>query len=232
MKRYLLGLLGTVFAATALIVILSPAGAATPSASGPVTVQWHGTPIINFALTPNYYSGYGAVLATFGTQPAPTHGPGAPTVGAGTVDFGTTIAGDTYLYKYAVKLVVTTNDNNGFDVYGEAATMITNNTDSSVYPAQALFYVNSGASSDSNTGFTPGLPFSQTGGLVSGGGDCIAPGCTTPTQATIAYTSYPNPVVQSTVANNNYYYDYQFKVPPSATSGNYYVWIVYTVVGQ
>ncbi|MGB6986746.1 MAG: hypothetical protein WBD74_12300 [Candidatus Aquilonibacter sp.] len=227
MKRYLLGLLGTVFAAAALVVILSPAGAATPSASGPVTVAWHGTPIINFALTPNYYTGYGAVIATFGTQPAPTTGPGATGVGAGTVDFGKTIAGDTYLYKYAAKLVITTNDVNGFDVYGEAATTITNSTDSSTYPAQALYYVNSGATSDSNTGFTPGLPFSQDLiGTVSGGGDNV----TTP--ATITYgAGYPSPVVQSTLANNNYYYDYEFKVPPSATSGNYYVWIVYTVVG-
>jgi hypothetical protein len=226
MKRYLLGLIGACFAAMALVVVLSPADAVT--ANGNVTVEWHALPIINFALTPNYYTGYGSVIATFGAQPAPTHGPGATGVGVGTVDFGTTIAGDTYLYKYAAHLHVTTNDTNGFDVYGEAATMIMNNSDGSMYPAQALYYVNSGASSDSNTGFTPGMPFSQdTIGTVSGGGDNVA------TPATIAYgAGYPSPIVQSGAANNDYYYDYQFKVPPTATAGNYYVWIVYTVVGQ
>ncbi len=224
MKRYLLGFMGTIFAALALVVVLSPAGAAT--ATGKVNVEWHALPIIHFTLTPNYYTGYGSVLATFGTQPAPTHGPGATGVGLGTVDFGTTLSGDTYLYKYAAQLTITTNDSNGFFVYGEAATAITNNTDMTTYPAQALYYLSSGATSDSNTGFTPGLPFAQTGGVVSGGGDNVG------TPATITYSSYPNPVAQTNTANGNFYYDYQFKVPGTATGGNYYVWIVYTVVGQ
>lgn len=219
MKRYLLGILGAMFAGAAMFAVSSPAGAVT--ATGNVNVQWHALPIINFSLTPNYNTGYGSVLATFGTQPAPTHGPGAPA----TVDFGTTLAGDTYLYKYAAHLHVTTNDPNGFDVYGEAATMITNNSDGSTYSSQALYYLPSGATSDSNTGFTPGLPFSQTGGVVVGGGDNVS------TPATISYTSYPIPVAVSSLANNDFYYDYQFKVPGTATNGNYYVWIVYTVVG-
>ncbi|HEX8805378.1 MAG TPA: hypothetical protein VF741_00460, partial [Candidatus Aquilonibacter sp.] len=222
MRRYLLGVLGAVFAGFASIAILSPAGAAT--ATGTVKVQWHAPPVITFSLTPNYASGYGSLLATFGTQPTPTAGPGASLKG-GTVDFGTTLAGDTYLYKYAAELQITTNDSNGFDVYGEAATMITNNSDGSVYPTQALFYVPSVLSGDTNTGFTPGVPFTQTGGVVSGGGDNKS------TPATIAYATYPNPVAVSALANNNYYYDYQFRVPSNATSGNYYVWIVYTVVG-
>jgi len=224
MKRYLLGLMSGVFATVALIVVLSPAGAAT--ASAPVNVQWHVLPVINFTLTPNYNTGYGSVLATFGTQPAPTHGPGATGVGAGTVDFGKTIAGDTYLYKYAAHLHITTNDPAGFYVYGEAAAVLTNNSDTSQYPGQYVYYLNSGASSDSNTGFTPGLPFAQTSGLVSGGSDSISD------PATITYMSYPMPVAQSGVANNDFYFDYQFKVPGAATGGNYYLWIVYTVVGE
>ena len=213
--------MGGVFAAMAVIVVLSPAGAAT-SASGTVNVEWHALPVINFTLTPNYNTGYGAVLATFGTQPAPTHGPGAP----GTVDFGTTLSGDTYLYKYAAHLHITTNDSAGFLVYGEAATVLTNNTTSTQYPGQYLYYLNSGASSDSNTGFTPGLPFSQTSGMVSGGGD------STLTPATITYMSYPSPVALSASPNGDFYYDYQFRVPGTATGGNYYLWIVYTVVGE
>lgn len=225
MKRYLLGVMGAIFAAMALTAVLSPAVAAT--ATGSNTVLWHAPPIIHFTLTPNYYTGFGSVKAVFGTQPTPTHGPGATGVGAGTVDFGTTIAGDTYLYKYAAELTITTNDSNGFYVYGEAAAALTNNSDGSTYPVnQAVYYLTSGATSDSNTGFTPGLPFAQTGGSVSGGTDSIS------NPATITYVSYPAPVVTSSSPNNTYYYDYQFKVPATATNGNYYVWIVYTVVGQ
>ncbi|MGC2131370.1 MAG: hypothetical protein WA629_14895 [Candidatus Aquilonibacter sp.] len=224
MKRYLLGFIGAIFAATALIAVLSPAGAATTA--GTVNVKWHQLPIINFTLTPNYNAGYGAVLATFGTQPAPTAGPGASLKG-GTVDFGKTISGDTYLYKYAAHLQVTTNDSAGFLVYGEAAAVLTNNTDSSTYPGQFLYYLPSGVSSDSNTGFTPGLPFSATTGLVSGNIDI--PG---PPGASISYGSYPMWMADSTTPNNDFYYDYQFKVPGTATGGNYYIWIVYTVVGE
>ncbi|MGA7746333.1 MAG: hypothetical protein WB491_07450 [Candidatus Aquilonibacter sp.] len=224
MKRYLLGLMGGVFAAMAMIVVLSPAGAAT--ATGTVRVEWHALPMINFSLTPNYNAGYGAVLATFGTQPAPTHGPGATGVGTGTVDFGTTLSGDTYLYKYAAHLHVTTNDTAGFLVYGEAAAVLTNNSNGDTYAGPTLYYLNSGASSDSNTGFTPGLPFATTTGLVSGGTDSI----TNP--ATITYMTYPSPVALSASANGDFYYDYQFRVPGAATGGNYYLWIVYTVVGE
>jgi hypothetical protein len=216
--------MGVIFAATAMIVVLSPADAVP--ATGTTNVQWHALPVINFTLTPNYNTGYGAVLATFGTQPAPTTGPGASYKG-GTVDFGTTLSGDTYLYKYAVHLQVTTNDSAGFLVYGEAAAALTNNTTMTAYPGQSLYYLPSGASSDSNTGFTPGLPFAQTTGTVSGGNiDAVGSG------PTITYMTYPAPVAQSGAANNDFYYDYQFKVPGSATGGNYYIWIVYTVVGQ
>jgi len=226
MKRYLLGVLGAIFAAVAMAAVLSPAGAVTES--GSVTVHWDQLPIINFTLTPNYATGYGSVLATFGTQPTPTHGPGATAVGSGTVDFGTTLAGDTYLYKYAAELVVTTNDSNGFYVYGEAAAALTNNTDNSVYSvANSVFYLTSSASGDANTGYTPGLPFMQTGGSVSQG----APADSISNPPTITYSAYPAPIAVSSSANNTYYYDYQFKVPGNATNGNYYVWIVYTVVG-
>jgi hypothetical protein len=227
MKRYLLGVMGAIFAAVALTAVLSPAYAAPVTASGSVTVAWKTAPIVHFTLTPNYYTGFGSVKAVFGTQPSPTHGPGATGVGAGTVDFGTTVAGDTYLYKYAAELTITSNDSSGFYVYGQAAAALTNNSDGSTYPVnQAVYYLPSGATSDSNTGFTPGLPFAQTAGAVSGGTDSV----TNP--ATITYSSYPNPIAVSSAENGNYYYDYQFKVPPTGTSGNYYVWIVYTVVGQ
>lgn len=223
MKRIAMGIVGVALAVLAIAAAVAPALAGGTPAS--FTTKWHTTALISFTLTPNYYSGFGSVKAVFGTQPAPTHGPGATGVGAGTVDFGNTLAGTTYLYKYAAHVHVTSNDPSGFDLYGEAAAALTNNTDSTTYPiSQAVFYVNSGATSDSNTGFSPGLPFYQTGGLVSGGTDSIS------NPATITYTSYPNPVAVSSAPSNDYYYDYEFKVPDTATAGNYYVWIVYTVV--
>jgi len=218
--------MSAIFAATALATVLSPAVAAV-RATGTVTVAWHQPPVINLTLTPNYYSGFGSILATFGTQPSPTHGPGATGVGTGTVDFGTAIAGDTYLYKYAAHLHITTNDPSGFYIYGEAAAAVVNNTDGTTYPvSQALYYLNSSATSDTNTGFSPGLPFAQTSGSVSGGSDSIS------NPPTITYSSYPSPIALSSTGNGDYYYDYQFKVPDTATNGNYYVWIVYTVVGK
>jgi hypothetical protein len=227
MKRYLLGFMGAIFAATAMMAILSPAGAAP--ATGTVNVEWHALPVINFTLIPNYNSGYGSVLATFGTQPAPTTGPGASLQG-GTVDFGNTLGGDTYLYKYAAHIHVTTNDPSGFDVYGEAATALTNNTNGITFSSgQYLYYLTSGASSDSNTGFSPGMPFAQTMGIVSG-----VTSDTPGTGPQITYAIYPNPVAQSAAPNNDFYYDYQFKVPNvgAGQGGNFYIWIVYTVVGQ
>ncbi|HTU69904.1 MAG TPA: hypothetical protein VMF11_06245 [Candidatus Baltobacteraceae bacterium] len=225
MKRYLLGALGLAFAILAALAAFSPA-IAQSSATGSVSTKWHTTALIDFTLTPNYYTGYGAVPAEFGTQPAPTHGPYATGVGAGSVDFGTTLAGKTYLYKYAAHLHVTSNDAAGFFIYGEAAINITNSTDGTTYPvSQALFYLPSGATSDSNTGFSPGFPFQLTSGAVSGG--------TYSTPPTIAYTTYPPPIASSNTDDGDYYYDYEFKVPSDATAGNvYYVWIVYTVIGQ
>jgi hypothetical protein len=196
--------------------------------SGTATTKWFGQALVSLTVTPNYYAGFGSVLATFGTQPAPTHGPAATGVGTGAVDFGPILAGDTYLYKYAASVNVTTTSSAGFFLYGEGAANFTNNTDSSTYAInQTLFYVpsTSGTVADSNTGYSAGYPFAKTGGLVAGGGLAGPP-------ATITYTTYPSPIDASSSPSQDLYYDYLMKVPPAATSGQYYVWIVYTVVAQ
>jgi hypothetical protein len=227
MKRFLFGWMGAMFAAAAIFVAVSPVGAQT-APNGTTKVEWHVTPTVNVVLTPNYYTGYGAVPAEFGTQPTPTHGPGATAVGQGTVDFGTTLAGKTYLYKYAAQLTVTSNDSSGFLVYGEATAALVNSTDGTTYPvSQALFYLPSGATSDSNNGFSPALPFQTTTNSVSGGNNDVAN-----EPPSISYSAYPNPIALSSTEDGDFYYDYEFKVPSTATNGNYYVWIVYTVVGQ
>jgi len=187
-------------------------------------VTWRTNAIVKMTLTPNYNSGFGAVPAVIGAQPAPTHGPNA-VLNGGSVDFGNIEAGKTYLYKYAVELNVTTNSATGFNIYGEGAADFYNLTDGTSVPiSQAVYYLPSSASSDSNTGFSAGAPFMKTSGTVSGGGYATAP--------TIAYSAYPTPVAQSLATTGTYYYDYELKPPSSATNGQYFVWIVYTVVAK
>jgi hypothetical protein len=192
-----------------------------------VTVKWNTAARVVIALTPNYNAGFGQVVATIGAQPAPTHGPGA-SLGAGSVDFGNIEAGKNYIYKYATHLNVVSNDPNGVNVYGEGSADFVNNTDSTSIPiSQAVYYLSStsGSPADTNTGFSPGSPFMKTGGLVSGGGYAgPAP--------TITYSSYPAPVATASTENSDFYWDFQLKPPPTATSGQYYVWIVYTVVAK
>ena len=223
---------GWLLAAALFAVALSFAGprafaAGTVSNQVNINVKWQTLPHVVISLTPNYVNGFGQVVATIGTQPAPTHGPGA-SLGAGSVDFGNIEAGKNYIYKYAAHLNVVTNDPNGVNVYGEGAADFTNNTDSTSIPiSQAVYYLTStsGAPADTNTGFSPGTPFMKTGGVVSGGGYAGPP-------ATIAYTVYPAPIATSVTANSDFYWDFQLKPPPTATSGQYYVWIVYTVVAK
>ena len=204
------------------MMALLPVAVLASTASTVVT--WRTNAIVKLSLTPNYNSGFGAVPAVIGAQPAPTHGPNAFFDG-GSVDFGTIEAGKTYLYKYAIELNVTTNSSTGFNIYGEGAADFYNLTDGTSVPvSQTVYYVPSTASSDPNTGFSAGAPFMKTSNSVSGSGYATAP--------TIAYTTYPSPIAQSLSATGTYYYDYEVKVPNSATNGHYYVWIVYTVVAK
>lgn len=190
--------------------------------TGNVQAKWYAQAVINMSLTPNYASGFGSVKAAFGAQPAPAPGPNA-TLNGGSVDFGNIISGNSYLYKYAAHLHVTSNDANGVAVYGEGAADFFNTTDSTTQTLnQTLYYLPSTASGDTNTGFSASLPFYRTSGTVSGG--------TYGTPASISYATFPAPITNTATANSDLYYDYQLKVPVSATAGLYYVWVVYTVV--
>ena len=211
------------------IAILIAAAAWCPatasSATSSVTLKWYGQAVVKFSLTPNYASGYGTVKAVFGTQPTPAPGPDACLAGCA-VDFGGVMGGIDYLYKYAAHLNIQTNDVSGVNVYGEGAADFTNTGDGSTQVLnQTLYYLPSVASGDTNTGFSPSLPFYQTAGSVSGNSFGTAP--------TITYATYPSPMAQtSSAATADLYYDYQLKVPGAATGGQYYVWIVYTVVAK
>jgi len=222
--------MGMALTLTAFVSALLPAKAAGPTAQ--TTVKWNAQALVSMSLTPNYFAGFGQVKAVFGTQPAPTHGPNAgPAAGQGDIDFGNLLSGTNYIYKYAAHINVSTNDASGFKLYGEGAANFYNTTDSSSQPiASTLFYTNStsGAPADGNTGFSPGLPFQNTSGVV------------TPAQPNPAATpsinyggSYPSsPVATSIASVADFYYDYLLKVPATATPGQYFVWIVYTVVPQ
>lgn len=210
-----------------MISAVTPASAA----SGSVNVSWYAQAIVKVALTPNYASGYGAVKAVFGTQPTPAPGSGACLDGCA-VDFGDVLAGTNYLYKYAAHLNVVSNDTNGVTLYGQGAADFYNTNDSTTQPLNTTVYwlqSTNGSVSDSNTGFSPAFPFSNAGSTagatVSGNSFSTAPtvsySSSPPSNAEIGYTSS---------ANSDLYYDYQLKVPPTATSGQYYVWVVYTVV--
>jgi hypothetical protein len=191
-----------------------------------VNVNWSTTPVVKFSLTPNYAAGYGTVKAVFGTQPTPSPGTGACLNGCA-IDFGTVTSGTDYLYKYAAHLNIQSNDLNGVNVYGEGAADFYNQTDAtSVTLNQALYYLNStSGGSDMNTGFTASLPFYQTSAAVSGNSFATAP--------SITYGAYPSPIAATASSGTaNLYYDYQLKVPATATQGAYYVWIVYTVVAK
>ena len=210
------------FALVAIAIAMAHPRAAATTNSKPAIVKWRTTAIVHVTLTPNYHTGFGQVIATFGTQPTPTHGPDA-VLNGGSVDFGTVLAGDNYLYKYATHLNVTSNSTSGLSVYGEGAAAFFNTADSTTVPvSQAVYWLNSNNGTDSNTGFSPATPFQLAHGTVTNNGQFTTP--------TITYTTYPSPISTSPLANTDFYYDYQLKVPATATSGLYYVWIVYTVM--
>lgn len=214
--------------AVALSLTANPHASAQTVNDQTITVKWKTTALVHITLTPNYYTGFGQVPAIIGTQPAPTHGPGATGVGTGSVDFGSVLAGKNYLYKYAVHVNVSSSDPTGVNVYGEGAVNFINTADGSTYPIQtSIYYLNStsGSPADPNTGFSASVPFQFTSGVVTGGGSPASP-------PTIAYASYPAPIAQSSTANSDFYWDYQLHVPATASTGDYYSWVVYTVIGK
>lgn len=215
----------------AALVALALAFAAPPRAfaqqTGTVTTKWRDLPIVHIQLFTNYNAGCGTVPATIGTQPTPHPGPDAVCGSTSTpVDFGTVQAGSAYLYKYAVHLNVQSNDPTGCDVYGEGAAdfYLSGTTSGATMSVSSLYYLPSGATTDTNTGFSPSTPFMLTSNPVSGYNEATAP--------SIAYTVYPAPIAVSGANNSDFYWDYQLKVPFGATNGKSYVWVVYTVVGK
>lgn len=217
--------------AFALVLLALQTFARAGTANAPVNVEWNTQPLIKITLTPNYTTGFGQVPAVIGTQPTPTHGPNA-VLNGGSVDFGNVLAGKNYLYKYAAHLNVKSNASTGVNVYGEGAADFSLDSGGGSIPlSNAMYYLTStsGAPADPNTGFSPSVAFQKTTGIVSGG-SYGSP------SASISYCNpscvYPSAIATSLTGNSDFYWDYQLKVPATATTGNYFVWIVYTVVAK
>ena len=198
---------------------LAPAVAATTN--GPVPVQWFANKIVKFNLTPNYASGFGTIKATFGVPPPPAPGPNA-LFQSGSVDFGTVQQGNDYLYRYAAHVNVQTNAP-GFSLYAEGTADFTGtgaNTGNSLPLGQTIYWLSStSGGGDSNSGYSPSVAFQKT-----------AVGGTSYNNPVIPYGAYPAPALVSSSASADYYFDYQLKLPPTASLGTYYVYVVYTVV--
>jgi len=193
-----------------------------------VTVKWNTQSIVTLTLTPNYCTGFGTVPAVIGTQPAPVPG-GNASLNGGSVDFGTISAGANYIYKYAAHVHVQSTDSNGINVYGEGAANFFNQNDSTSVSVSSIYWLTSVScgSGDSNTGFSAATPFQLTSGTPSGTSNTFAG------PANINYGGvYPSPIAVSSTAAPDFYFDYQLKVPATATTGKYFVWIVYTAVGR
>lgn len=215
----------TWFVFAILVALLVGVAERSSAQTATVSTNWNATPVVKFVLTPNYSTGFGTVKAVFGTQPTPSPGTGACLDGCA-IDFGNLISGTDYLYKYAAHLNIQSNDGNGVNVYGEGAADFYNQTDAtSISLNNVLYYLTSTNGGDANTGFTASLPFYRTSGSVAGNSFGTTP--------TITYSTYPSPMATTQSSGTaNFYYDYQLKVPATATVGAYYVWVVYTVVAK
>ncbi len=197
------------------------------SGANAAIVKFKTTPYIKLSVTPNYYSGFGAVKASVGTQAAAVAGPAAVLDG-GAVDFGSVIGGYDYLYKYAAHLHVQSNAAN-YALYAEATANFTQNTDNGTPPTsstgvtlpvnQTIFYLPSGATSDANTGFSAGKPFQAGAGQFN--------------STTLSDTGKTfAPIYSGAISGGaaDLYYDYQLRTQAQAQGGFYFVYIVYTVV--
>ncbi len=210
-------------AAATMLLCATRADAGTAT----VKVQWYVTGILKFTLTPNYNIGYGPIPATFGTQPTPPPEGGACLQGCA-VDFGTVTQNSEYLYKYAAHLHIITNDVSGFKIYGEGSADFSDGGANSFPVTGALYYLPSSASSDTNTGFSPAFEFMKTTATVNPAAPVFG------SAPTITYATYPASMFTSAASTNDYYQDYELKVPATApvSASTYFVWVVYTVVPQ
>jgi hypothetical protein len=194
---------------------------------GSVKLQWKTVPVIKLTITPNYQTGFGPTGgAGSGSTPAP--GSGA-SLNGGIVDFGANVVqGYSYLYKYAVKAGVTTNDMSGFTLYAEGTSDLNDMTAGGTSPLdQTLYWL---VSSTANNPFSPAKAFQPTGSSVGCGGTCINYIGNPPSSAIV--WNYPTSTMGLSGQIATEGFDYQLRLSSSMNPDNYNVYIVYTAVGN
>ena len=209
--------------AMASLCATRPPIAAATTTQGAVQMRYNVTPVITMTVTPNYQSGFGTAGTTgsgAGSGVALGAGPAA-SLGAGYVDFGNVVQGYQYLYKFAAKLDVASNDPAGFTVFGEGSTDWNGSVTGSYALANVLYWLVSGSS---NTAFTVATAFQKTAGTPANGGQNITYGGTPPASATV-WTF-------GTTGSSSRGFDYQMHVPTSIPIDTFSLYVVYTAVGN
>jgi len=220
MRRIVLGL-GLAIAAA--LAVGASSDASPPSGAAKAT--WHVTPAINASVTPNYQTGFGPQGGTgSGASPAPGS---AAVQNGGYVDFGTLVAGYQYVYKYAARVNVTTNDANGFKVFAEGTSEFVGST-ATLDMNSVLYWM---LSSSSNTQYSPATPFSTTNNTgdtptnPGPGGDTNVTFASGPPSSTLIYSSN----AQGTSTQG---FDYQIRVPDTVGADQFTATVVYTAVAN
>jgi hypothetical protein len=203
------------------------AGQASAQTYGSVKLSWKIVPIITLSLTPNYQSGYGP-QGGVGSGSTPAPGSGASLDG-GVVDFGSEVVqGYSYLYKYALKASVQTNDGGGFTLYAEGASDISDNTAGGTIPLnQTLYWLDSVSS---NSPFSNATPFQKTS-FASCGTGCINYGGSNP-PASAAVWDYTSSTIGQPGNTVSQGFDYELRLFNNPPADNFSVYIVYTAVGN
>ncbi len=214
--------------ATLVVVSGRDASAQVANSYGSVKLEYKIVPIVNLTITPNYQSGFGP-QGGVGSGATPAPGGGAVANG-GVVDFGTNVVqGYAYIYRYAVKAAVQTNDGSGFTLYAEGMSDIQDNTNpgSTIPLNQTLYWL---PSSGSNSPFSAATAFQKTSAAACGVA-CINYGGINP-PSTSAVWNYPNSTMgqPGNVATQGF--DYQLRLYSSPPTDNFSVYIVYTAVGN
>ncbi len=211
-------------AAAAFALLGRPAAA---GGFGSVQLNWKIVPVVKLALTPNYASGFGP-QGGVGSGSTPAPGSGAVLDG-GVVDFGNQVVqGYSYLYKYAVQAAVQTNDSNGFTLFAEGSSNVIDTTSGATYPLnQLLFWLPSSAA---NSPFSSATPFQVTSGTPGCAGACITYSGNPPPTASV--WSYPSSTLSLPGSAATQGFDYQLRLFSSPPTDSFYVYIVYTAVGN
>ncbi|MBV8354618.1 MAG: hypothetical protein JO101_04800 [Candidatus Eremiobacteraeota bacterium] len=232
-RASLLKLAFALAALAAAIPTVTHAAGPSPQSDN-IKVTWKVFSFIQLVVTPNYSAGFGPIWIGFGKPPPPpAAGPGASFQG-GSVDFGNVMQAESYLYKYAVDVNVTSSA--AFNLYGEGTADMTSGAGGTMILNTTLLWVKSvpPGMADNNSRASIMTPFSKTtqgGAAYNNPVITYAPALPNPGVNPIA-TATPGPPVHGVPAPVDLYYDYVMRVPGGAVPNPYSVYVTYTAVLQ